>query len=157
MIFFYTGRKGFAFIAAIGVLAALFVIVITTSLTSRVLYERTKNVQTRAQLEALADCGAERVKRAFRNQDVTQSTPWYLNLNGNEISARLEPLEADTDIYQRTGIDSREGDLLVILQVTYRTKNEQRYQGERRYVINIKGLRNDIIPISTVKLERKQT
>ena len=148
-------RHGVALIAAIGVLATLFIMVGTVAVTSRILYENNKNDMIRIQLGLMIDGGVSKVRQVFHNQQVNEPTEMYFKFRDSDISVRIEPLSSDGDLYVKQGVVYRDDDVKAAITAYYPPGTAE-YKAIKQYVINIKGQRKEAIPLSKMTLEKKQ-
>lgn len=143
------GRKnqGFALIAALGVLATIFIMVGTVAITARVLYERAGNEKVRSQLSLFSDSGLEKVRLDLRKQEITEPREKEFKLGEAKILARVEPLMEKSELYSTIGLSYMGGDIKTTIAVDYYL-GDYIYKQERTYLINLKGARKGSILLS---------
>ncbi len=145
-----------ALILALGVLATLFVMVITAGLSARILYERSHNEQVRIQSNILTENGAELARNALGNQQITEETGTTFSFKDNEIETLVSPLSEGDTIYSSLGMTFKEGDATCRVTVRVYSNNEMLFTAQRDFLINLNDNRKSILSLSATTLAKVQ-
>lgn len=140
-------KRGFALIAALGVLAVMFIMIGTIAITSSALYERLSLSVIRTKLDLFADSGLAKLKQELHQQALTHVTGRNYKLPDVILYVRAEPITESDELYSRAGINYQEGDVKAVVEVEYRV-GEDSYKLERTYLTNLKTKRRIDILLS---------
>jgi len=143
--------KGFVLIAALGVLATIFLMVATVAVTARILYDRSGNDKIRAELSVLLDSGLDKLRQVFWNQQITKPEEMHFNLQSNVINLHIEPLSEASELYSQLGLSYKEGDARTTIFVNYPVGGIV-HKAQKTYLVNTKGLRKGVVSLSKIRL-----
>ncbi len=149
----FTKRKGVALIAAIGVLATLFVMVGAVAVTSRILYEQNHNDIVRTEIALLLESGAHKIRHTFLNQQLAEPREMFIKLQDHNMSVRLEPLSEDDELYRTVPIKFKEGDVRITVTTHY-PADTRTYTASKRWLINLSIEGEGLLALSDITFQR---